>query len=85
MPYRLVKEVVDPVLDDGELVESSAKAVGCTLVLTDRRLLVVRERASQRPRFGIVGWPLDQELVIRLTPAYHATRQLVLSRLSAGA
>jgi hypothetical protein len=69
-----------PELDAAERVEQVVAAVGCSLVLTDRRLMVVREGASYRPRSGIRSWALDRALVLRLAPARRETARLVIER-----
>jgi hypothetical protein len=53
------------VLGPSEEVALVAPAVGCTLVLTDRQLLLVREGASYRPRSGIRSWVVDRTLTLR--------------------
>jgi len=67
-------------LEPAEEVELTARAVGCTLVLTDRRLLLVREGASYRPSSGIRSWPLDRGLLLRLGRAHRQTHRLVIER-----
>ena len=67
-----------PALEASERIERSVAAVGCTLVLTDRRLAVVRDGASFRPRSGVQLWPLDRELTLRLGPARRGTSRLVI-------
>ena len=57
--------MVSPVLQRSEEVLESATAVGCTLVLTDRRLMLVREGTQHRPRTGVQTWTLDRTLTIR--------------------
>ena len=69
-----------PVLDATERVQRVVAAVGCSLVLTDRRLAVVREGASYRPRTGVRSWALDRSLVLRLAPARRETARLVIER-----
>jgi hypothetical protein len=46
-------------LDPAEKVEMTLPAVGCTLVLTDRQLLMVRQGAHYRPRTGVTSWQRD--------------------------
>jgi hypothetical protein len=65
-------------LEDSERVDSAVDAVGCTLVLTDRRLLVVRDGASFRPRSGVRSWPLDRGLTLRLGQVRRDTSRLVI-------
>ena len=57
-----VRAAVSSALGPSEHVALVAPAVGCTLVLTDSRLLLVREGASYRPRSGIRSWVLDRTL-----------------------
>jgi hypothetical protein len=65
-------------LGDSERMEQAVDAVGCTLVLTDRRLLVVRDGASFRPRSGVRSWPLDRGLTLRLGQVRGDTSRLVI-------
>jgi hypothetical protein len=55
-------------LDADERIDLVAPAVGSELVLTDRRLLVVRQGAEFRPRTGIRSFILDRELEVRIAP-----------------
>jgi hypothetical protein len=57
------------ILDPDERVDAVAPAVGSALVLTDRRLIVVREGASFRPKTGIRVFALDRDLRVRVGPA----------------
>ena len=63
-------------LDPGERV---ARAVGCTLVLTDQRLLLVRDGANYRPTSGVRAWPLDGDLVLRLGRAHRETMRVTIA------
>lgn len=67
-----------PALEPSERVERAVAAVGCTLVLTDRRLLVVRDGASFRPRSGVRSWPLDRDLTLRVGQIRRDTTRLVI-------
>jgi hypothetical protein len=72
-----VRFVVGPALERSEPVLWAAAAVGCTLVLTDRRLLLVRDGTQHRPRSGLQTWALDRSLTIRLTPSRERIRLLI--------
>ncbi|MEP6638147.1 MAG: hypothetical protein ABJC39_02260 [Chloroflexota bacterium] len=74
------RAALTPVLDPTERVMRVAAAVGCTLVLTDRRLHVVRDGADYRPRTGIRSWTLDRALTVRLMPVRKGTGRLVIDR-----
>jgi hypothetical protein len=55
-------------LDEDENVDILAPTVGSMLVLTDRRLIVLRQGAEFRPRTGIQSFALDRDLEIRIAP-----------------
>ena len=55
-------------LDQDENVDVLAPAVGSILVLTDRRLIVLRQGAEFRPRTGIQSFALDRDLEVRIAP-----------------
>ena len=55
-------------LDEDENVDILAPAVGSILVLTDRRLIVLRQGAESRPRTGIQSFALDRDLEVRIAP-----------------
>jgi hypothetical protein len=55
-------------LEPSERAELVIPAVGSTIILTDRRLLVVRQGAARRPRTGVQSWDIDDELMVRLGP-----------------
>jgi hypothetical protein len=65
-----VRTALAAVLGPAERVDRIVPAVGCALVLTDRRLILVREGAAYRPRTGVRDWPLDRELRIRMAPGH---------------
>jgi hypothetical protein len=64
-------------LERSESVDLAAVGVGCTLVLTNRHLLLVRDGAYFRPRSGVQTWALDRGTRLRLTPARRTTSRLV--------
>ena len=72
-----VRSMVSPALQRSEEVLESATAVGCTLVLTDRRLMLVREGTQHRPRTGVQTWTLDRTLTIRLSSSRERARVLI--------
>jgi hypothetical protein len=67
-----------PVLGPSEEVSLVAPAVGCTLVLTDRQLLLVRDGVSYRPKSGVQSWVVDRSLSVRLGPIRRTTGQLAI-------
>lgn len=74
------RQALAPILEDEERIDRVSAAVGCTLVLTDRRLLVIRDGAKFRPRSGVRWWPLHRELTLRLARVRHDTSRLVIQR-----
>jgi hypothetical protein len=60
---------LDLVLEPGERVDLVAPAVGSAVILTDRRLAVLRDGASYRPRTGVRSFGLDRNLEVRIGPA----------------
>ena len=60
--------------------EFAAPAVGSSLVLTQRRLIVVRDGASFRPKSGVRPFDLFAGLSIRMGP----TRRRVIIESEAG-
>lgn len=72
------RAALDPVLASGERVALVAPAVGCTLVLTDRQLLLVRQGVAYRPRSGVRSWVVDRSLSLRLAPLRKTSGQLAI-------
>jgi hypothetical protein len=63
------REAIEAVLDPAESVEFVAPAVGSSLVLTQHRLMVVRDGASFRPKTGVRSFELESGVAIRIGPA----------------
>ena len=62
----------------GEQIQRVASTVGCTLVLTDRRLVLIRDGASFRPKSGVHSWPIDRALDLHLTRMRRDTGRLLI-------
>jgi hypothetical protein len=62
------REAISAVLDPAESVEFVAPAVGSSLALTQRRVIVVRDGANFRPKSGIRTFELDSGMAIRIGP-----------------
>lgn len=67
-------------LESGEGVERIVPAIGCSIVLTERRLLLVREGAQHRPVTGVRSWPIDQQLRLGLDVGLRDTTRLSIAR-----
>ena len=63
-------------LDPDEKVDLFAPAVGSIFVLTDRRLILLRQGAEFRPRTGIQSFALDRDLEVRIAPT---TKQVTVA------
>jgi hypothetical protein len=66
------------VLQPAEQIIQVVEVVGCSLVVTDRHLIVVRAGAAHRPRSGVQLWPLDRTLTVHTTPVLHGTGRVVI-------
>jgi hypothetical protein len=60
------RSALEATLEPGERIDREASAVGAHLLLTNRRLVVVRDGFEFRPKSGIRSWSLDGRLVLRL-------------------
>ena len=56
------------ILGRAEHVEMVVATVGSSLVLTDRRLVVIRDGANFRPTTGVRSFVLDHDLQLRIGP-----------------
>ena len=77
---KAASAALDLVLEPAERVDLVAPAVGSAVILTDRRLAVVRDGASYRPRTGVRSFTLDRSLEVRIGPA----RRRVIIRSEGG-
>ena len=77
-----IRTALAPVLGPAERVDRVVPAVGCALVLTDTRLILVRDGAAHRPRSGVRDWLLDRDIRIRIAPGRD---RLVIERGNASA
>ena len=78
-----VRDAVTATLEPEERIERHVPVVGAHLILTGRRLFVVRHGYDYRPATGIRGWPLDSHLLLRIEPGHlqieaRGTRVVVL-------
>ena len=63
------REALEAVLEPAESVEFVAPGVGSSLVLTQNRLMVVRDGASFRPKTGVRVFELASGIALRIGPA----------------
>ena len=87
------------ILEPGERIERHVPVVGADLLLSTRRLFVVRHGYAFRPATGIRSWPIDRHLELRIYPGllhiesggrvtavlYHAPQQVAIRSLVAAA
>jgi hypothetical protein len=57
--------VLRATLAPAERLTHAVPAIGCTIALTTRRLLIIRDGSAFRPVSGIREWPLEQALDVR--------------------
>ena len=77
---KATNQALQAALDPGERVAQIIAVVGCSLVLTDRHLLLIREGSGHRPRSGVQGWPLDRTVALHTTPVLRGTGRIVIER-----
>jgi hypothetical protein len=63
------RAALEAALEPSERVQLVAPAVGCAIILTQRRLIVVRDGAKFRPKTGVRAFLIDQGLAVRIGPA----------------
>lgn len=68
------------VLEPGERAIRSVAGVGAGMVLTDRRLHLVRSRASIRLVTGIRSWAVDADLRVRVGRKARDSKWLTITR-----
>jgi hypothetical protein len=66
------------ILAKGEEISHLVPAIGCVIALTPRRLLIVREGASFRPKTGVREWELDAGLSVRAGLVRQGSGSLVI-------
>ena len=67
-------------LGSDEVVTHVVPALGAIIVLTDRRIIVIREGGASRPRTGLRDWALEAPLMIRVGLVRHGTGSLLIQR-----
>jgi hypothetical protein len=70
--------VLRAVLAPTERLTHAVPAVGCTLALTTRRLLIIRDGSSFRPKTGIREWPIESTLDITPGLLRHGSGSIVI-------
>jgi hypothetical protein len=58
-------EALRDAIEPGEAITHIVPAIGCTIALTERRLIIVRDGAAFRPKTGVRRWNLDEDLTVR--------------------
>jgi len=77
LPAPIV-EVLQATLEPDESITHVVPAIGCALVLTSRRLLVVRDGSAFRPRTGVREWPIGPDLAVAAGLVRQGTGNLVI-------
>ena len=66
------------ILAKGEEISHLVPAIGCVIALTPRRLLIVRDGSSFRPKTGVREWELDAGLSVRAGLVRQGSGSLVI-------
>jgi hypothetical protein len=77
-PTTRVRAAIDATLERGEIVSHAVRAIGCTIALTNRHLILARDGSAFRPKTGIRRWQLDDRLAVRAGLLRHGTGTLVI-------
>lgn len=73
-------EALREVLGHGESVLAALPSLGSALILTDQRLIIIRDGRAFRPRTGIRSWPLGRALQVELGPLRNGSGSLLIDR-----
>ncbi len=65
-------------LESGEEVTHAVPAIGCTIALTTRRLIIIRDGSAFRPKSGVRTWGLDDDMTVRTGLLRHGTGSVVV-------
>jgi hypothetical protein len=65
-------------LDRGEGITHLVPAIGCVVALTSKRLLIVREGSSFRPKTGVREWEMGPGLTVRAGLVRQGSGSLVI-------
>ena len=66
------------VLEEDDSILEIVAGVGATLILTDERLVMIRDGAAFRPRSGVRTWDLIDGPTIRPGTLQHGTGRLLI-------
>lgn len=77
-PTTSVGSAIDATLEPGETVTHAVRAIGCTVALTGRHLILAREGSAFRPKTGVRRWDIDGRLSVRAGLLRHGTGTLVI-------
>ena len=78
-PSELDLDVLRASLGSPERIERVAAVVGCVLVLTDRRFVIVRDGARFRPATGLRSWPRDRHLDVKMAATAEGASRVEIS------
>ena len=81
MISKMPKDVelsLDAVLETGEDVLGAVTSLAGTLVLTDRRVVIVREGRAYRPQSGIRSWGISSDVDFTYGPPRGGMGRLVV-------
>lgn len=73
-------EALREILAGGEEPLGAITTPGSTLVLTNERLIIIREGRSFRPKTGVRTWALDPALRIEVRAGRHGDGSILIGR-----
>lgn len=88
MTIQMPKDVelsLGEVLESGEGVLGAVTSLAGTLVLTDRRVVIVREGRAYRPQSGIRSWGISPAVAFTYGPPHGGMGRLVIGNGKAAA
>ena len=72
--------VLRATLQPTERLTHAVPGIGCTILLTTGRLLVLREGAAFRPKTGVREWAIEETLEVRPGLVRHGSGSLVIRK-----
>ncbi|HXI80204.1 MAG TPA: hypothetical protein VNM34_05225 [Verrucomicrobiae bacterium] len=79
-PRRIDPEETDlrSWLEVGEDVLAVLIGQGASLIATERRVVLLRDRSSTRPRTGVRSWPFDRIVTVSLSEPHRGQARILL-------
>jgi hypothetical protein len=79
LPHDVMRSLVD-VFRPGEEILGSISSLAGSLVLTDRRVLILREGRGYRPQSGIRSWDIEPGIAFTYGPPRGGVGRLMIGK-----